>query len=131
MKHLPPPAPDAQLLDYLLGALAPMNRTRVKQLLRAGRVHVNGHSVTRHDHPLGPGDRVSVSREPPAPGADAVGISLVHEDAHVIVIDKPAGLLTVATENERTDTAFVRLSNYLAARNAGRPFVVHRLDRDT
>ena len=47
------------------------------------------------------------------------------------MIDKPPGLLTVATEREKTDTAFVRLSEYLAARNAGRPFVVHRLDRDT
>jgi 23S rRNA pseudouridine1911/1915/1917 synthase len=56
---------------------------------------------------------------------------ILHEDAHLIVIDKPSGLLTVATENEKTDTAFVRLSAHLAARNAGRPFVVHRLDRDT
>jgi len=47
------------------------------------------------------------------------------------VIDKPPGTLTVATESEKTDTAFVRLSEYLTARNAGRPFVVHRLDRDT
>jgi 23S rRNA pseudouridine1911/1915/1917 synthase len=131
MRELPPPAADAQLLDWLLGALAPMNRTRVKQVLRSGRVAVNGTSVTRHDHPLRPGDQVSITDNAPAPAAADAGIAIVHEDAHLLVIDKPAGLLTVATESEKTDTAFVRLSAHLAARNAGRPYVVHRLDRDT
>src|SRR4051812_47141534 len=129
-RELPPPKSETALLDFLLAALAPMNRTRVKQLLRSGRVHVNGASVTRHDHPLCPGDKVSIARDAPAPTAPA-GIAIVYEDAHLIVIDKPAGLLTVATETEKTDTAFALLSAHLAARNAGRPFVVHRLDRDT
>ncbi len=130
MQQLPPPTAEAELLDFLLVALAPMNRTRVKQVLRSGRVHVNGTSVTRHDHPLRRGDAVSLSRDAPL-SADITGISIVHEDPYLVVIDKPAGLLTVATESEKTDTAFVRLSAHLVARNGGRPFVVHRLDRDT
>ena len=128
---LPPPTAEALLLEWLLVALAPMNRTRVKQVLRSGRVTVNGTSVTRHDHPLRPGDQVRVARDAPPPAADRSGIVIVHEDAQFIVIDKPPGLLTVATETEKTDTAFMRLSAVLAARNAGRPFVVHRLDRET
>jgi 23S rRNA pseudouridine1911/1915/1917 synthase len=108
-----------------------MNRTRVKQLLRSGKVTVNGNSITCHDHRLHPGDTVSIAATAPPPSATEAGITIVYEDAHVIVIDKPAGVLTVATESEKTDTAFVRLSEYLAARSAGRPFVVHRLDRDT
>ncbi|MBP3960391.1 RluA family pseudouridine synthase [Gemmata sp. G18] len=131
MQQLPSPASEVQLLDWLLTALAPMNRTRVKQVLRSGRVTVNGASVTRHDHPLRPGDKVGIERDAPAPASNLAGITIVHEDAYLIVIDKPSGLLTVATESEKTDTAFVRLSAHLAARNAGRPFVVHRLDRDT
>jgi 23S rRNA pseudouridine1911/1915/1917 synthase len=130
MRELPSPTADALLLEWLLAALAPMNRTRVKQLLRSGRVSVNGLSVTRHDHPLRPGDKLSVAREVPPP-AEATSVAIVYEDPHLIVIEKPAGQLTVATENEKTETAFVRLSDYLAARNAGRPFIVHRLDRDT
>jgi 23S rRNA pseudouridine1911/1915/1917 synthase len=130
-RELPSPTADAPLLDWLLTALAPMNRTRVKQLLRSGRITVNGTSITRHDHPLHPGDRVSIAATAPAPTAGGAGIAIVYEDAHVIVVDKPAGLLTVATQSEKSDTAFVRLSRHLAARSAGRPFVVHRLDRDT
>ena len=131
MRTLPPPTADAPLLDWLLAALAPMNRTRVKQLLRSGRVTVNGAPATRHDHPLRAGDAVAIARDAPAPANDRTGLAVVYEDAHLIVIDKPSGLLTVATEAEKTDTAFARLSAHLAARNAGRPFVVHRLDRDT
>ena len=56
---------------------------------------------------------------------------IAFEDDALIAIDKPAGLLTVATETEKTDTAFVRLNESLRQRDAGRPFVVHRLDRDT
>jgi 23S rRNA pseudouridine1911/1915/1917 synthase len=126
-RELPPPTVNAQLLDWLLVALAPMNRTRVKHLLRSGRVSVNGTPATRHDHPLRPGDRVSIDRD--APTSDSVAIAF--EDDSLVIIEKPAGLLTVATESEKTDTAFVRLRDTLAARKAGRPFVVHRLDRDT
>src|SRR5947208_15418832 len=99
MQSLPSPTAEAQLLEWLLGVLAPMNRTRVKQLLRSGRVHVNGASVTRHDHPLRAGDKVSISRDAPPPAPEASGIAIVYEDAHLIVIDKPSGLLTVATES--------------------------------
>ncbi len=130
MQKLPVLTSDALLLEWLLAQLAPMNRTRVKQLLRSGRVHVNGTSITRHDHPLRPGDVVTIARDAPA-ASEPAGIAIVYEDPHLVVIDKPAGLLTVATETEKTDTGFVRLAEYLAARSAGRPFVVHRLDRDT
>ena len=131
-RPLASPTTDAQLLAFLLETLAPMNRTRVKQLLRSGRVTVNGASVTRHDHPLHTGDRVAVVREVPATQAAlSPGFAIVYEDDAVMVIDKPPGLLTVATEAEKTDTAFVRLSVHLESRRAGRPFVVHRLDRDT
>ena len=123
----PPVQADAELLPWLLAALAPMNRTRVKDLLRSGRVLVNGESVTRHDSALVHGDRVTISRERPA----TLSLDIVYEDESLIVIDKPSGLLTVATESEKVDTAFVRLAEHLKARRAGRPFVVHRLDRGT
>lgn len=129
---LPPPTADAPLLAWLMDALRPMSRTRVKGLLRDGRVSVNGTPVTRHDHPLRPGDRVAISRERPAPaGRTGAGIAVVYEDDALIAIDKPPGLLAVATEGEKADTAFARLTAHLAARRAGRPFVVHRIDRET
>jgi 23S rRNA pseudouridine1911/1915/1917 synthase len=129
-----PPATDGPLLAWLMAALAPTPRTRVKQLLRFGQVTVNGVAVTRFDHTLRAGDRVAIAPARPDPAGEAfrrAGIRVVHRDDHLIAIDKPAGLLSVATAGEKRDTAFVRLGACLAAERAGRPFVVHRLDRET
>lgn len=123
----PPVQSESALLPWLLAALAPMNRTRVKDLLRSGRVLVNGSSTTRHDYALLVGDRVTIAREPPA----SSNVAIVFEDEAIIVLYKQSGLLTVATEAEKEDTAFVRLADHLKRRHAGRPFVVHRLDRGT
>lgn len=132
--ELPPPTADAPLLAWLVEALAPMSRSRVKECLRDGRVVVNGKPVTRHDHPLRPGDRVGILRASSTPHSrqlDSAGIRVVYEDGDLIAIDKPVGLLAVATEGEKLDTAFAWLNVYLKGRRAGRPFVVHRIDRDT
>jgi 23S rRNA pseudouridine1911/1915/1917 synthase len=102
-------------------------------LLAHGRVVVNGTPVTQFDHPVKPGDRVVIARNRFQAGDDLAkaGISIIHQDHDLFVIDKPAGLLSVATSAERSDTAFARLNSYLGARREGRPFVVHRLDRET
>ena len=122
---LAPPTADMPLLAWLLVALAPTNRTRVKQLLQNGRVVVNGNPTTRFDHPLKTGDRVEIAREGTTPKHPTVPI--VFQDDALVVIDKPPGLLTVATDAEKLDTAFVRLGEQLKAR----VFVAHRLDRET
>ncbi|MFO0848495.1 MAG: RluA family pseudouridine synthase [Gemmataceae bacterium] len=122
-RRLPPPTAPAPLLAWLVEALRPMSRTKAKELLASGRVAVNGTPTTRFDHPLTPADRVTVADRPSRP---AVPFPVVFADAAVLVIDKPAGLLTVATDAEKHGTAFARLAS------AGeRPVVVHRLDRDT
>ena len=122
---LAPPTADGPLLAWLLVALAPTNRTRVKQWLQNGRVVVNGTPTTRFDHPLKAGDRVEIAREGAAPTRPTVAI--VYQDDAIVVIDKPPGLLAVATDAEKLDTAFVRLGGQLKAR----VFVAHRLDRET
>jgi 23S rRNA pseudouridine1911/1915/1917 synthase len=119
------------LLDWLLAARPGLKRAAAKGLLRSGRVTVNGAVATRHDHPVRPGDVVQVGPAVADRSLAAAGLRVVFEDAAVVVVDKPAGLLTVATDAEKTDTAFVRVRDHLDARRAGRPFVVHRLDRDT
>jgi len=132
------PSPDHQqpLLPWLLETLgANMPRSRVRQLLQFGRIAVNGSSVTRHDHPVGPADRLSIVGRDAAvragAGTHGCGIPVVYMDDHLIVVDKPAGLLSVATDNNKTDTAFTRLKDWLTRTRSGRPYVVHRLDRDT
>ena len=119
------------LLAWLLIALQPLPRTRVKQLLKHGRVKVNGTITTQFDRLLQPGDWVAITADAGAFPPSVAGIPIVFQDEDLLVIDKPAGLLSVATEGEKLDTAFAHLHEDLRTRRQGRPFVVHRLDRNT
>lgn len=107
----------------------------LRHWIEGERVRVNGRAVTdarltvgRWDVvTLGPRLRPAATRPPfPAP------IRVVHEDDTLIVIDKPPGLLTIATDRERVRNAYRMLWDYLATGpTPRRPFIVHRLDRDT
>jgi tRNA pseudouridine32 synthase/23S rRNA pseudouridine746 synthase/23S rRNA pseudouridine1911/1915/1917 synthase len=62
------------------------------------------------------------------------GLTLIHEDRDIIVVDKPAGLLTIGTEREKSRTAYFILTDYVrkgVAKSRNRIFIVHRLDRET
>src|SRR5208283_4445419 len=62
------------------------------------------------------------------------GLAILYEDKDILVVDKPAGLLAVATEREKSRTAHSILTDYIrmgCGRSRKRLFVVHRLDRDT
>jgi len=107
----------------------------VKQWLSAGRVRVNAEVVRDPRTLVAPGDRVTLGPggvDPAHPAALPQGLAIVHEDRHLVVIDKPPGLLTIATEKERERTAYRLLWDLLGRhRPVARPFVVHRLDRET
>jgi 23S rRNA pseudouridine1911/1915/1917 synthase len=117
------------LLAALLENSQGRSRTALKSLLTRGAVRVNGRVETRHDTALAKGDRVTVGRASPPPESPR-GLRVVFEDASIVVIDKPAGLLTIATESEKNKTAYRLLNDALASRGE-RAFIVHRLDRDT
>lgn len=117
-----------ETLRTRLRALYPASSgRRLKVWIETGRVRVNGAIVRRGDRPVTAGDRIDLGAPPPAPPP----LPLVHEDADLLVIDKPSGLLTIADANERERTAYRLLRDWLDTRAAGRVFIVHRLDRET
>jgi 23S rRNA pseudouridine1911/1915/1917 synthase len=81
--------------------------------------------------------RVAVARESRVtlgvpPNLPPPGLPILYEDGDLLVVDKPVGLLTIATERERDRTAYRLVWTYLAgASPPRRPFAVHRLDRET
>jgi 23S rRNA pseudouridine1911/1915/1917 synthase len=93
-------------------------------------VRVDGAVVRRGDAEVTEATRVTLG-DPPVVFPSA--LRLVHEDADILVVDKPPGLLTIATDRERHRTAYRLLADYVAAqrRHGARLFVVHRLDRET
>jgi 23S rRNA pseudouridine1911/1915/1917 synthase len=105
------------------------SRRSRKQWVEMGRVRVNGEVVRRGDDEVARIDRVELGAPPPPPFPSE--LHHVFEDDDMIVIDKPPGLLTIATESERERTAYRILTDYVGAQRGRRLFIVHRLDRET
>jgi len=101
----------------------------LRQMLSQGRVSVNGAPCNLAARQIQSGDVVEIgARRAPVrlPG----GPDILFEDNDILIVHKPAGLLTVATEGERERTAYFFLRQYLRERNKGRKlFIVHRLDK--
>jgi 23S rRNA pseudouridine1911/1915/1917 synthase len=123
---------DSQLLEYLFARIPDKGRKLIKAVLRDRQVAVGGKTVTQYDHPLRKGQEVKVRWQKIPLDQLYKGIQIVFEDSDLIVIDKPAGLLTVATDTEKRQTAYSILSDYVKKRDPdNKIFVVHRIDRET
>ena len=121
----------AALLPFLLEHVKGKSRNNVKSLLSRRLVAVDGVPVSQFDTPLTVGQTVTILPVS-APKADALPFPLLYEDEHLIVANKPAKLLSVATDREKTRTAYHIVTDYVKSRKVGdRIFVLHRLDRDT
>lgn len=122
---------DDSLLAFLLRHVKGKSRNNIKSMLARGQISVDGRTATRFDHPVAVGSRVAVKAhvEEEVPG---LPFPILYEDRDILVIDKPAGLLTIANEKEKVRTAYHMLTDYVRQESKfGRVFVVHRLDRDT
>ena len=118
------------LLDVLEAGFPDSSRTTLRQMLQIGRVRVNGAMEKNARRALEPGDAVEVTARPEV--RLPPDLTLLHEDADIIVVIKAIGLLSVPTErNKETDTAQAYLNEYVKQKENGRIHVVHRLDRDT
>ena len=120
------------LMPFMISTLPQKSRDNIKSLLRNRQVLVNGEPVSQFNHELQPGDTVVISTARHTGGLMARNMRLVYEDEHLIVIDKNAGLLSMASDNEKYLTAYNILSTYVKSQKpSNRIFIVHRLDRDT
>ena len=122
-----------ELLKFLLANLPNKSRNKVKSILKNRQVFVDGKAITQFNYLLKPGQVVTLGKNTPKPAANQVfGMTIVHEDKDLIVVNKKAGLLTIATENEKRDTVYSILSNYVKDQDEkNKIFIVHRLDRET
>jgi 23S rRNA pseudouridine1911/1915/1917 synthase len=122
---------EAATLSARLRTLFPEASGRsLKQWLESGRIELNGRVCRDGRIMVDARDRVVLGTRGRVPFPR--GLGLVHEDAAIVVVDKQPGLLSMATERERERTAYRLLWDYLAAqRPRARPFIVHRLDRET
>jgi 23S rRNA pseudouridine1911/1915/1917 synthase len=125
-----------EMLAWLLGPPLRLSRKQAKDLLRFRAVSVQNLKIVRHDTALAAGDVVTIAQPGAMPGtaAEQLGLKIVYLDEAIVVIDKPAGLLSMGSEREKERTAHRILNDYLKTLNKSRlqqAFIVHRLDRDT
>jgi 23S rRNA pseudouridine1911/1915/1917 synthase len=126
----------AELLPWLIGPPANLSRKRAKDLIRFGAVTVQHKRNLRHDTRLEPGDLVTIATTKRSRDAeiDLHGLSIVHLDETVVVVDKPAGLLSMGSAREKERTAHRILNEHLKSLTKSQTqhaFIVHRLDRET
>lgn len=127
-------------LDEILHILHPEHsRSALQKMVRRGDVKLNGKRVVRSNIRPGPRARVRLdlhAESQASQGAQAAAqLRLIHDDEHLLVFDKPAGMLTHSNEKSTgaslADEAVQRFGQLPLLMGAERPGVVHRLDRET
>ncbi len=125
-------------LDIFLAARVPdLSRSQVKKELEEGLVWVN-HAHVRVSHKLKTGDVVSLQRRDPEIDKalpEDIPLNIVYEDSHLLVVDKPAGLVVHPAAGNRQGTLVNALlfhcTDLSGIGGVLRPGIVHRLDKDT
>mgnify|MGYP000895457695 CR=1 FL=1 len=127
-------------LDAFLARTVPgLSRSRLKALIEAGSVTRAGRTIGDAGTRVKPGEVYAVDVPPPAPAEPAgedIRLDVVYEDAHLIVVDKPAGLVVHPAAGHDAGTLVNALINHCGDSLSGiggvrRPGIVHRLDKDT
>jgi 23S rRNA pseudouridine1911/1915/1917 synthase len=127
----------ARLDRWLAAAVPEQSRAKIQALIEAGRVRVDG-APAKPSHRLRGGERVAIEIPPPAAETlepEPIALTIVHEDAGVLVIDKPAGMVVhPGAGHSRGTLAAAALAHAPGVAGVGgprRPGIVHRLDKDT
>jgi len=127
-------------LDRLLAThMSELSRSRLKALIEAGAVALDGRTIRDPNHRVNSGATIVVDVPPPEPAkpaAEPIALNVVYEDDDIIVIDKPAGLVVHPAAGHRTGTLVNALIAHCGESLSGvggerRPGIVHRLDKDT
>jgi 23S rRNA pseudouridine1911/1915/1917 synthase len=110
-----------------------LSRRAARDAVRAGRVDVDGAAADEPGADVAQDAKVTLSPDRPARYGFRSRLEVLAEDADFVIVEKPAGVLTVPTAEREKDTLLARVLEYLHHRFRRHPvaFVVHRLDRDT
>jgi 23S rRNA pseudouridine1911/1915/1917 synthase len=134
-----PPEAAGQRADRFLADAAGLSRSRVKTLIEQGRAFRDGSSLTTPAEPVRAGARyrlVLPAPEPASPAPQAIPFPILFEDSHLLVLDKPAGLVVHPAPGNPDQTLVNALLAHCGDSLPGiggekRPGIVHRLDKDT
>lgn len=128
-----------QRLDKALAEASGLSRERIKALLAEGAISVNGTPATSPSAKSGDHAPFAIRLPPatdPHAAPQAIPLTVVHEDADLLVVDKPAGMVVHPAAGNPDGTLVNALLHHCAGQLSGiggvaRPGIVHRIDKDT
>ena len=119
---------DGELLDYLVNN-TDLSRKNLKKYLEHGCIFVNNNSTTKYNYKVYTGNKIFIDTNSKK---NTLPFRIIFEDDHIIVVDKPSGLLTISTDKEKEKTLYHIVREYLVSKDKrNKVFIVHRLDKDT
>lgn len=116
-----------ELYNYLRNNLTNMSKNNIKSLLKNENIYVNNIPITKYNHIVKENDIITIGN---SIKTNDINLKIIYEDENIIVIDKPTKLLTISNKNEKEDTLYRKVSDYLK-KEKNKVFVIHRLDYDT
>ncbi len=131
---------ECELLEFLYKILKEQSRNNVKNILTKRYVAVNGLPITQFNYKLYRGDIVQISKEQlekvnlpkEKVKKPKLSLNIIYEDNEFLVINKPNGLLSIESDNEKVNTAYKLVLEYMAEKDIhARCFQVHRIDKET
>lgn len=121
-----------ELFEFLQERLPHLSRNNIKSLLTRHQVSLDGAPVSQYNLKLTKEDTIIVSNKPILKKKGVIKPNIIFEDNDFIAIDKPSGLLSVASDKEKQKTAYRMVSDYVQQFDKhNRIYVLHRIDEDT
>ena len=124
---------EEELLEFLYEHITNDSKNNIKRLLANDQVLVNGAATTQFNFKVYKEDVIQISKNAILKQDKAkIKLDIIYEDDELIVINKPSGLLSIESDNEKSNTAYRILTDYVQEKDKkARIFIVHRIDKDT
>tara|TARA_B100001996_G_scaffold379947_2_gene366537 strand:- start:2581 stop:3453 length:873 start_codon:yes stop_codon:yes gene_type:complete len=129
---------EQSLIETLSKSFPNSSKNKIRKMLTEGRISVNGEIEHKAKRALKESDIVeildkTISRElTPPPKQKPTNLNIIFEDEDILLVEKPAGLLSIATNKMEPDTLHSRCVDYVKSKDPSNwCFIVHRLDRET
>lgn len=113
-----------ELFNYLRINLKNKSKNNIKTLLKNNCILVNNNIITKYNYIVNPNDIIEINKK------INTSLSIIYEDDNIIVVNKPTKLLTISNKNEKENTLYRMVSDYLK-KEKKKVFIIHRLDYDT
>lgn len=134
---VPKGVPRTRLEDFLLGRFTGLSKMYIRDVIRSENCEVNGRFENKGFR-VRADDLIEIVIDPERENAmrpQKIALDIIYEDAHLIAINKPSGMLAHPTHRERSGTMLNAVTYHVNANRGDRPFIrpglIHRLDKET